>query len=396
MDDESRFRALFDSAYPALHRYAANRGLSGPDGDDLVAGTLEIAWRRIDEVPLDDPLPWLYAVARNLMRNQRRRESRRAAILARFRSSLAQRPEAGNGDPGVLHPDAIALRTARPETAEHTAMSPAAQALLTRIVGARTAGARRRRPRRWTIGVPLGVAAAVTAAVGITMTDAHRTPATDGSPPSPSTLRGAILAAFDGNSGTIMHTRLTTTTEKSVAETWTYPATADPGQQRRTRFLDLDAAGAPKQDSSMTYTMPPSGGSAQVRVDVLQVEYTTRTWSHETTTIGIAGEQETPDHIRRDIADGHFTVRRGIVLDGRRTIELTWSLPTRGTTHLWVDAKTYLPVKSIYEFRQSGRVPLNEITTYESLPATSTNLARLRPVVPAGFVRTRVPQRPTG
>ncbi|GAB3981827.1 RNA polymerase sigma factor [Actinoallomurus acanthiterrae] len=107
MDDESRFRALFNSAYPALHRYAANRGLSGPDGDDLVAGTLEIAWRRIDEVPRDDPLPWLYAVARNLMRNQHRRESRRATILSRFRSSLAQRPEASNGDPGVLHPDAV-------------------------------------------------------------------------------------------------------------------------------------------------------------------------------------------------------------------------------------------------------------------------------------------------
>ncbi|GAB3981824.1 hypothetical protein GCM10029978_083820 [Actinoallomurus acanthiterrae] len=290
-----------------------------------------------------------------------------------------------------------ALRTARPATAEHAATSPGAQALLTRIVAARTviAGARRRRPRGWTIGVPLGVAAAVTAAAGITMTGAHRTSATDGSPLSFSALRGAILTAFDSNSGTIMHTRQTMTGTKSVEETWTYPAMAAPGQQRRTRFLVLGAAGTPKQDSSIAFTVPPSGGVAQVTADVLRAEYTTRTWSHETTTIGVAGEQETPDQIRREIAAGHFTVRRGVVLNGRRTIELTWSPQTRSTTHLWVDAKTYLPVKSAYELR-NGRFPLIRITFYETLPATKANLVRLRPVIPAEFRRTRVPQRPIG
>src|SRR5690242_21919206 len=36
---------------------------SRPDAEDLVAHTLEIAWRRTDDVPADDPMPWLYAVA---------------------------------------------------------------------------------------------------------------------------------------------------------------------------------------------------------------------------------------------------------------------------------------------------------------------------------------------
>lgn len=101
MHRETRFRALFDSAYPALFRYACHRGLTGADAEDLVAGTLEIAWRRIDEVPVDDPLPWLYVVARNLWRNQLRRDRRRGSILIRYHASLS--PQVGD-DPGGLSP----------------------------------------------------------------------------------------------------------------------------------------------------------------------------------------------------------------------------------------------------------------------------------------------------
>jgi RNA polymerase sigma factor (sigma-70 family) len=104
VDAESRFRALFASAYPALRRYAHHRGLTGADGEDLVAGTLEIAWRRIGDVPLDDPLPWLYAVAQNLWRNQIRKDRRRAEILARI-----PRPPVppGSPDPAELPYDAL-------------------------------------------------------------------------------------------------------------------------------------------------------------------------------------------------------------------------------------------------------------------------------------------------
>jgi RNA polymerase sigma factor (sigma-70 family) len=107
VDPETRFRALFDRAYPPLSRYARHRGLTGPDAEDLVAQTLEVAWRRLAEVPEDDPLPWLYAVAHNLWRNQARRDRRRRDLLARFRPPRP--PEAG-GDPAALDPGA--LRTA--------------------------------------------------------------------------------------------------------------------------------------------------------------------------------------------------------------------------------------------------------------------------------------------
>jgi len=37
VDPEARFRAVFDSAYAPLCRYARHRGLIGPDAEDLVA-----------------------------------------------------------------------------------------------------------------------------------------------------------------------------------------------------------------------------------------------------------------------------------------------------------------------------------------------------------------------
>ena len=84
MEPDFQFRALFQRAYPALGRYAHYRGLSKADAEDLVSSTFEIAWRKLDQVPQDDPLPWLYSVARNLLRNHRRSEHRHTELLARL------------------------------------------------------------------------------------------------------------------------------------------------------------------------------------------------------------------------------------------------------------------------------------------------------------------------
>lgn len=104
MDPEKRFRAVFDLAYAPLWRYAQHRGLTGPDAEDLVAQVLEVAWRRIEDVPVAEPLPWLYAVARNLRRNQARRDRRRHELLARFRASP---PVPACEDPGGLEPGVL-------------------------------------------------------------------------------------------------------------------------------------------------------------------------------------------------------------------------------------------------------------------------------------------------
>jgi RNA polymerase sigma factor (sigma-70 family) len=85
MDAEARFRAVFEATSPTVARYARHRGLATSDVEDLVAATYEVAWRRLDVVPAgDQALPWLLAVALNLVRNHRRKLVRDRALLARL------------------------------------------------------------------------------------------------------------------------------------------------------------------------------------------------------------------------------------------------------------------------------------------------------------------------
>jgi RNA polymerase sigma-70 factor, ECF subfamily len=65
----------------------ARRRTPAESVDDVVAETFLIAWRRLERVPADSPLPWLLAVARNVIGTQRRGSSRRDALNMRLRES---------------------------------------------------------------------------------------------------------------------------------------------------------------------------------------------------------------------------------------------------------------------------------------------------------------------
>jgi RNA polymerase sigma-70 factor (ECF subfamily) len=69
MTDEERFRAVFGHL-GRVTAYARRRGSRDPEG--LAAEAMTIAWRRLDAVPRDDPLPWLYRTAHNLLLAERR------------------------------------------------------------------------------------------------------------------------------------------------------------------------------------------------------------------------------------------------------------------------------------------------------------------------------------
>ena len=70
---EERFRIVF-SHLGAVAAYARRRG--SRDADAIAAEVMTIAWRRLADVPLDDPRPWLFATARNLVLADARRSSR--------------------------------------------------------------------------------------------------------------------------------------------------------------------------------------------------------------------------------------------------------------------------------------------------------------------------------
>jgi DNA-directed RNA polymerase specialized sigma24 family protein len=102
---EERFRAVF-SHLQAVTAYARRRGSS--DADAIAAEAMAIAWRRLADVPQDDPLPWLYATARNLLFAEARRGGGRT--LLRERELSVASPDACLLEP-VLE---VALRSLRP------------------------------------------------------------------------------------------------------------------------------------------------------------------------------------------------------------------------------------------------------------------------------------------
>jgi RNA polymerase sigma factor (sigma-70 family) len=100
MVEASYFRALFETNYSALVRYACHRGLDRDEADDLIAGIFEVAWRRLDEIPRgDEAVLWLYGVAFNQLRNLRRSKRRHQRLVARLRFAT---PEPGPSEPSEV------------------------------------------------------------------------------------------------------------------------------------------------------------------------------------------------------------------------------------------------------------------------------------------------------
>lgn len=95
---EGRFDDLFTATYAEVLAFAIRRTEDRGTAEDVAAETFAVAWRRLEDVP-GEPLGWLYAVARNLISNQRRSERRRGRLLSRL---SAERPGEGSGaDPAT-------------------------------------------------------------------------------------------------------------------------------------------------------------------------------------------------------------------------------------------------------------------------------------------------------
>jgi RNA polymerase sigma factor (sigma-70 family) len=86
-----RFDVLFDQHYAAVRAYVARRSAGLSIVDDVLSETFLVAWRRIDAVPVDG-LPWLLAVARRVLANQRRGEARRGALVELLAGMLPREP----------------------------------------------------------------------------------------------------------------------------------------------------------------------------------------------------------------------------------------------------------------------------------------------------------------
>ena len=96
-----RLERLFEAHYAAVLAYGLRRAPRGV-AEDVASETFAIAFRRIDDVP-DEPLPWLYGVARRVLANERRGQARRDRLDVRLRA-VAPPPwvEADQGEVGEV------------------------------------------------------------------------------------------------------------------------------------------------------------------------------------------------------------------------------------------------------------------------------------------------------
>src|SRR6188472_4052148 len=81
----ARFDALFRTHQRHVLAYAMRRTSTPADAEDVAAETFTIAWRKLDAIPIGEPLPWLYAVARRVVANHRRGLGRRERLAALLR-----------------------------------------------------------------------------------------------------------------------------------------------------------------------------------------------------------------------------------------------------------------------------------------------------------------------
>lgn len=82
-DRQQRFTALAQDVGPALRRYVVRR-TDADSVDDVLSDTMLVLWRRLDDVPADDPLPWCYGVARGCLANAHRASRRRERLSERL------------------------------------------------------------------------------------------------------------------------------------------------------------------------------------------------------------------------------------------------------------------------------------------------------------------------
>jgi hypothetical protein len=106
----------------------------------------------------------------------------------------------------------------------------------------------------------------------------------------------------------------------------------------------------------------------------------------------------TPQNLRRELRDGKFRLVGTQTIDRTRVLRLQGARRSDHGLTIWVNAASYLPVRSSVLIREQtgsrlGWTRLTSLLTW--LPGTSANLAALKPIVPVGFEH-RSPRCPCG
>lgn len=100
------FERLYMTHAQAVYRYCARRA-TAEDAKDATADVFVVAWRRFGDVPNGEAaLPWLYVVARNVLRDRSRSGRRRDRLTAKV---------ASHHEPSVEGPEPQVVRSSEYE-----------------------------------------------------------------------------------------------------------------------------------------------------------------------------------------------------------------------------------------------------------------------------------------
>jgi len=214
-------------------------------------------------------------------------------------------------------------------------------------------------------------------------------------------LRARLLAAIGTASGDILYTPA----PGGPLIGGQYPAFPQPSQEVHVRVgPGVGSDGKVHKDGEYSFKMPSETalhdyikaytadldqGGLQLSGTAMAVNHFRHVWS-ECPSKFILGFTLDAAGIRAEIANGQFTVIGRTELNGQQAIELKMTVPPSNQApphvtaeRLWVNATTYLPMRQHVRWSNGQQ----SVFDYVFLPPTPANLAKLRPVIPAGYTR---------
>ncbi|MFG1961107.1 RNA polymerase sigma factor [Nonomuraea sp. NPDC049028] len=84
-----RFTVLYNTYQARVYGYAASRA-GHQLAEEVVSETFLVAWRRLDDIPEQAQLQWLFRVARNILRDNFRQAARRESLEAELRTWIKE------------------------------------------------------------------------------------------------------------------------------------------------------------------------------------------------------------------------------------------------------------------------------------------------------------------
>lgn len=99
-DRRERFQSIASEVFEPLQRYLRRR-VPIDRAEDTLADVMMTVWRRIDDIPSENVLPWCYGVARLTLANERRGQQRHLRLVERLEAepSVTTTPDPADAGP---------------------------------------------------------------------------------------------------------------------------------------------------------------------------------------------------------------------------------------------------------------------------------------------------------